>query len=136
MKVTTEKQEGQVLLNIEVEPEEVEKAKERAYRRLVNRYVIPGFRRGKAPRAMLERFIGPSVLLNEALTQLVPELYDRAVEEQPHDDVHHHLDHHQAQRDAGDHCQRARYPREQLFDHVDLYRRAASRCGRRYSFSP
>ncbi len=83
MKVTTQKiPDSQVVLEIEVERERVEKALDRAYKRLVQRTKVPGFRPGKAPRAMLERFLGPDVLLNEALDRLVPEVYREAVEEE------------------------------------------------------
>ena len=82
MKVSSERIEGcQVILNIEVEPEEMEKALERAYRRLVNRVAVPGFRKGKAPRIMLERHIGKETLVNEAFERLIPESCDRAIKE-------------------------------------------------------
>ena len=58
MKVTNEKTENsQAYLTIEMEPDEVEKAQEASYRRLVNRTNVPGFRKGKAPRAVLERYL-------------------------------------------------------------------------------
>lgn len=83
MKVSTERIENsQVVLNIEVEPEEVESSLELAYRRLVKNTAIPGFRKGKAPRALLERFIGKEALLDDALEHLVPEVYAQAIEEQ------------------------------------------------------
>ena len=59
MKVTNEKTENsQVFLSIEVEPAEQERALEKAYHRLVKKANIPGFRKGKAPRDVLERHIG------------------------------------------------------------------------------
>ena len=83
MKVTTEKLEkSRVALQVEVEPEMVERSMERAYRRIVNRANIPGFRRGKAPRFMVERVVGKAALLEEALEILVPDAYKQAVEEQ------------------------------------------------------
>lgn len=83
MKVTTEKLEkSRVALQVEVEPEMVERSMERAYRRIVNRANIPGFRRGKAPRFMVERVLGKAALLEEALELLVPDAYKQAVEEQ------------------------------------------------------
>ena len=81
MKVTTEKiPDSQVVLEIEVERERVEQALDRAYRRLAQRTKVPGFRPGKAPRAMLERFLGAGTLLDEALDRLLPEVYREAVE--------------------------------------------------------
>ncbi|MDD5095848.1 MAG: trigger factor, partial [Dehalococcoidia bacterium] len=83
MKVSSERIEGcQLALTIEAEPEEMEKALEKAYRRLVNRVVVPGFRKGKAPRHMLERHIGHESMVTEALDHLVPELYEQAIKEQ------------------------------------------------------
>ena len=59
MKITTEDMpDRQIGLLIELEEAEIEDHKQRAYRRLVQRYVIPGFRKGKAPRVILERHIG------------------------------------------------------------------------------
>jgi len=83
LKVSSEKIEGcRVALNIEVEPEEMEKALEGAYRRLVSKTIVPGFRKGKAPRPMLERHIGREALVKDALDRLVPELYEQAIKEQ------------------------------------------------------
>ena len=83
MKVSTERIENsQVVLDVEAEPDEVEHSLEEAYRSLVKRADVPGFRRGKAPRAMLERYVGRGALLEEALEYLVPQLLNRAIEEQ------------------------------------------------------
>ena len=83
MKVTREKEENcQVFLRIELEPAEVEKSLEQSYRRLVRKANIPGFRQGKAPRAVLERFIGRDSLLEDALNSLLPEAYEQALKEQ------------------------------------------------------
>lgn len=83
MKITVEKQEkSQVLLDIEVEQHEVDKSLDKAYRRLVQKVNVPGFRRGKTPRPILERHIGKGALLEEALEHLIPETYDQAIREQ------------------------------------------------------
>jgi len=83
MKVTTKKMEHrQVALIIEVEPNELEKSRKEAYHRLVNRVSIPGFRKGKAPRAVLEQHVGRESLLEEALEHLMPQLYKEAVKSQ------------------------------------------------------
>jgi len=82
MKVSTEQIENsQLVLDVEAEPEEVERSLEEAYHRLVKRADIPGFRRGKAPRSMLERYIGKEALLEEALDHLIPHLLNQAIEE-------------------------------------------------------
>jgi len=83
MKVSAEPvQNCQVTLNIEMEPTEIEKYMEKAYNRLVKRVSVPGFRKGKAPRDVLERQIGKDALFKEALEDLIPETYKEALEEQ------------------------------------------------------
>lgn len=83
MKVTQEKLEGsQAVLNIGVEPVEMEEYLTEAYHHLVKRVQIPGFRRGKTPRPVLERFIGKEALVAEALEHLVPRVYEQALKEQ------------------------------------------------------
>jgi trigger factor len=83
VKVSAERiPQSQIVLEIEVERERVEKSLNAAYQRLVQRANVPGFRKGKAPRAMLERHLGRDALLQEALDHLIPEVYREAVEEQ------------------------------------------------------
>lgn len=82
MKTMLEKVENNTAyLTVEVPVEIVEDALERAFRRLSRNILIPGFRKGKAPRALVERRIGKEALLDEALDDLLPEAYARAVEE-------------------------------------------------------
>jgi trigger factor len=82
VKVSTQRlPESQVLLEIEVDPQQMERSMERAYRKLVERIEVPGFRKGKTPRAMLERHIGRERLLQEAIDIAVPEAYNQALEE-------------------------------------------------------
>jgi len=81
MKVTAETlEDSQVALNIEAEAGELNKAMDEAYRRLVNKVSVPGFRKGKAPRFILEQHIGKGTLLEEALEQLIPQLYKEAID--------------------------------------------------------
>jgi trigger factor len=88
LKVSAERlPQSQVALEIEVDPERVERSLEQAYRRLAQRTRVPGFRPGKAPRAMLERYLGRDSLMHEALDRLIPEVYRQAVEEQDLDPV-------------------------------------------------
>ncbi len=83
MKVANEKVENrQAFLTIEMEPAEVEQSLEKSYRRLVKKANIPGFRKGKAPRVVLERHIGKESLFNDALNDLLPEAYEKAIKEQ------------------------------------------------------
>jgi trigger factor len=88
LKITAERQpESQVLLEIEVEPERVEKSMDQAFRRMSGRYRIPGFRPGKAPRVMFERYVGRDTLLREALEKLVPQVYEEAIKEESLDPI-------------------------------------------------
>jgi len=81
MKVNSEKIGNcQVSLNVEAEVDEMEKALDETYHRLVSKASISGFRKGKAPRAVLEQHIGKGALLSEALEYLVPQLYKQAIE--------------------------------------------------------
>jgi len=73
--------ESQVELTIEVEPETVDKYVHRAYRSLVNRLNIPGFRKGKAPRFIVERTVGKETLFQEGLELLLPDIFNKAIEE-------------------------------------------------------
>ena len=83
MKVTNEKTENsQAFLTIEMEPAEVEESLEESYNRLVGRTNIPGFRKGKAPRVVLERYLGKESFLQDALNHLLPQAYEKAIKEQ------------------------------------------------------
>jgi len=88
MKVSTEPVENrQIALNIEMEPVEIDKYLDRAYSRLVKRVSVPGFRKGKAPRDILERHIGKDALFQEALEDLIPRAYKEALDEQKIDPI-------------------------------------------------
>lgn len=83
MKVTREKTENcQVFLSVEMEPADVADALDKSYHRLAKKASVPGFRKGKAPRAILEGHIGKERLFQEALNELVPQSYEQAVKEQ------------------------------------------------------
>lgn len=81
VKVTKEKiPESQIVLTIEVPQERLEGALDSAYQKLARRARIPGFRPGKAPRALVERHYGRETLIDEALDSLVPQVYREALE--------------------------------------------------------
>ncbi|MDP3955292.1 MAG: trigger factor family protein, partial [bacterium] len=83
MKVSNELKEGrQAVLNIQMEPDEVESSLQHAYKHLVRRFHIPGFRPGKAPRDVVERFVGREALLEDAINHLAPEACDKAMEQE------------------------------------------------------
>lgn len=54
---------------------------DKAYKKDKNRFTIPGFRKGKAPRTLIERHYGEDIFYDEALNMMIPELYDRSIEE-------------------------------------------------------
>ena len=82
MKVTTEPREyRQVALTIEVEPERVEAALARASKRLAQKYKIPGFRPGKAPRSVIEQRFGKQALYDEAIDELGNQVYREALDQ-------------------------------------------------------
>lgn len=82
MKVNLEKEEkNQVALDITVEEEQVEKAFLQSYHKLVKKVNIPGFRKGKAPKSVLERYVGKAALLEEAAEIMIYPNYAAAVRE-------------------------------------------------------
>jgi trigger factor len=88
MKVSTEKIQGsQVVLTIEADKEEMDRSLDKAYRRLAAKTAVPGFRKGKATRPMLERYLGRDALVEEAANLLMVESYDKALEEQKVDAI-------------------------------------------------
>ena len=68
-------------ITIEVPCEEFEKAVERAYQKNKNRISIPGFRKGKVPRQMMEKMYGKEVFFDDAANMIIPDAYQKAFEE-------------------------------------------------------
>jgi len=88
MKVSAEPIENsQMVLNIEMDASEVDRYLEQAYSRLVRKVSVPGFRKGKVPRDILQRHIGKDALFQEALQELIPEAYQKAMETQQIDAI-------------------------------------------------
>ncbi len=82
MKTKLERLEtNEVALEIEVDSDKIEQAMGKAYRKVVGQVRIPGFRQGKAPRKVLEAFVGKEALMEEALEEVLPEAYEQAVKE-------------------------------------------------------
>lgn len=82
MKVSLEKKENNTAyLNLEVDEQQFEKALEKAYRKNAKRFVVPGFRKGKAPRILVERYYGPEILYQDAAEIILPEAYQDGIEE-------------------------------------------------------
>lgn len=88
MKVNVERIDNhQVVLEIEVPQAEVVKALDKAYRKLATQVNIPGFRKGKVPRNILEARLGKEALLDEAFEFVAPEAYGKALDENKIDPV-------------------------------------------------
>ena len=68
-------------LTIETDVEEFEKAIEKAYQKQKSKISIPGFRKGKVPRQMVERMYGKEVFFEEAANIVIPDAYDKALDE-------------------------------------------------------
>ena len=68
-------------LTIEVSAEELEKAIEGAYQKNKNKISIPGFRKGKAPRKMIELLYAKSGCYEDSAHALIPDAYVKALEE-------------------------------------------------------
>jgi trigger factor len=74
--------ESRVALKITLTPAEVDQAMERTYKQLVQRVNVPGFRKGKAPRLIVERVVGPELFLHEATDEAVQWGYRRAISQE------------------------------------------------------
>lgn len=82
MSVQVEKLEKNMAkLTIEVSAEEFGKAMQKAYQKQKNYISLPGFRKGKAPMAMIEKMYGPQVFYEDAANILMPEAYANAADE-------------------------------------------------------
>lgn len=68
-------------LTIEVSPEDFEVAVEKAYQKNKNKMNIQGFRKGKAPRKMIEKLYGKEIFFEEAANIIIPEAYAKALDE-------------------------------------------------------
>ena len=83
MKITQEEVvDHQAVLHIELEDEDLDPYLDRGYRRVVQRTVIPGFRKGKAPRWRVERAVGRESLIEEVIDTLIPEVTTKAIADQ------------------------------------------------------
>ncbi len=68
-------------LTIEVSTEELEKAIQKVYQKTKNKISVPGFRKGKVPRQVIERMYGREVFYEDAANELIPGAYEKALEE-------------------------------------------------------
>ena len=82
MSLKVEKLENSMAkLTIEVSAEELDKAIEKAYQKNKSKIAIPGFRKGKAPRAIIEKMYGKEVFYEDAANEIIPDAYDKAYDE-------------------------------------------------------
>ena len=83
MKVTAENIDNQqVVLTIEVPAEELDKASDKAFKRIAGKVNIPGFRKGKAPRRIGEQQVGKEAVLDEAFDIVAQKAFEDALDEQ------------------------------------------------------
>ena len=82
MSVQVEKLENNMAkLTIEVAAEELDKAIEKVYQKQKNSISVPGFRKGKVPRAMVEKMYGAAIFYEDAANELIPAAYEKAYDE-------------------------------------------------------
>lgn len=82
MSLQVEKLEkNMVKLTIEASAEELDAAIEKAYQKNKGKMSVQGFRKGKAPRAIIEKLYGAAIFYEDAANALIPEVYDKAVKE-------------------------------------------------------
>lgn len=74
-------EKNKVKLTIEVASELFEEGMKKSYRKNVKYINVPGFRKGKAPRKMIEKMYGPAVFYEDAVNFIIPDAYDEAVKE-------------------------------------------------------
>lgn len=94
MAVLEKKEKNTVFFNIEISPKEFEKGIQKVYLQTRSRFSIPGFRKGKVPRQIIEMNYGAEIFYEDAINEILPEAYEKAIEElelepvdRPHVDV-------------------------------------------------
>ncbi len=74
-------EENVVTLEFTVSNEEFKKAEQKAYKKMVGRINVPGFRKGKAPKFMIDKMYGAEIFYEEAINIVFPDAYEEAVKE-------------------------------------------------------
>ena len=72
----------EIILSVEMDTTDEDPFLDRSYRRTVNQIRVPGFRPGKAPRSIVENYVGRTALVHEALDFMIPETLDRVLREE------------------------------------------------------
>jgi len=82
MVVKVEKKDKNIVeLEIEVEAAKFEEAVQKSYLKNSKKFTVPGFRKGKAPRSIIERYYGKEVFYEDAINIVCADAYDKAIEE-------------------------------------------------------
>ena len=81
VKNVEKKENNTAMLQVEIDAESFDKAINGAYKKLKGRINVPGFRKGKAPKAMIEKMYGKDLFQYDAINDLFPENYEAAVKE-------------------------------------------------------
>ena len=82
VKNVEKKENNTVMFQVELDRAEFDKAINEAYQRNKNDIVVPGFRKGKAPRMVIEGMFGPEVFYEEAVNGIVPKAFEFAIDEE------------------------------------------------------
>lgn len=72
---------SEAYIEIDINAQELETGLEKAYRKVVKEVNVPGFRKGKVPREILENYFGKEILYQDALEFIIPSVYEKAVED-------------------------------------------------------
>ena len=81
LKKTTEVEKNLYEIEFDVDKDTFEAAVEKVYRKEVKKINIPGFRKGKAPRSMIEKMYGKGVFYDDAINEIIPDAYESAIKE-------------------------------------------------------
>ena len=82
-----QREDKRMYLEIEIDSAEFEKAMDRSYKKNVKQINIPGFRKGKAPRKIIEKYYTEAIFYDDAINFVCPEAYDEAIKEADIDPV-------------------------------------------------
>ena len=77
-----EKENGSAKVTVEIAKDEFQTALDKPYAKIRKDIMIPGFRKGKAPRKFVERMYGSQVFYEDAVNEIFPEIYEKGVTEQ------------------------------------------------------
>ena len=76
---SVEKENGKAKVVVEIDKAEFEQALNKAYAKCRKDIMLPGFRKGKAPRKMVESMYGATVFYEDAVNEIFPDIYTKAI---------------------------------------------------------